>query len=106
MFLKLNFHLPLSCFDLDLQEDMSLLLPGFHHSVIILYTMKDNLRGELHFSLAPLAAAPRHYLANPKKKRKKKKKLTKDVTMRPLHTFIPRTPLIIIIIPLLSNCSR
>lgn len=71
MFLKLNFHLPLSCFDLDLQEDMSLLLPGFHHSVIILYTMKDNLRGELHFSLAPLAAAPRHYLANPEKKKEK-----------------------------------
>ena len=70
--------------------------------------MKDNLRGELHFSLAPLAAAPRHYLANPKKKKKKekKKKLTKDVTMRPLHTFIPCATLIIIIIPLLSNCSR
>lgn len=53
VFLKLNFHLPLSCFDLDLHEDRSLLLPGFHHSVIILYSMKDNLRGELHFSRPP-----------------------------------------------------
>lgn len=53
VFLKLNFHLPLSCFDLDLEEDMCRLLPSSHHSVIILYTMKDNLHTKLHFFWPP-----------------------------------------------------
>lgn len=68
VFSKPNFHLPLSCFDLDLQEDTSPPLGAARHSVIIPYTMKDNLCGELHFSRPP--PPPRsfqgHYLANPR----------------------------------------
>lgn len=51
-------------------EDTSPMLPCLSHTMIILYSMNDNPRGELHFSLGPPCSNPHHYLANPKTEQK------------------------------------